>query len=147
MIRILVVGIFTVLISSILALPVTSSAQKVHTVKLTKGQVIVDKEKPNKFTAYLLSEGGRGGILVTPSENPYFGDIITIYARERRELPEIGYPGGAKSGIELEVIFDRDISNLPNEAWITFNIYQPGAIGICSYDKSSVICTKENSTQ
>ena len=147
MIRILVVAIFIVLISSILVLPITSSAQKVHTVKLTKGQVIVDKEKPNEFTAYLLSEGGRGGILVTPSENPNFGNIIAIYAKERKELPEIGYPGGVKSGIELEVIFDRDISNLPNEAWITFNIYQAGAIGICSYDKSSVICTKENNTQ
>ncbi len=116
--------------------------QKVHTVKLTKGQVIVEKEQPNEFTAYLLSESGSGGILVTPAENPSYGNILSIYAKQRKELPDIGYPGGTKSGIELRVIFEDDISNLPEDTWIIFNIYQAGAIGICSYDKSSVICER-----
>jgi len=128
------------LISFILAWPSSSSAQKVHTVKLTKGQVIVEKDQPKEFTAYLLSESGRGGILVTPAENPSYGNILSIYAKEKKELPDIGYPGGTKSGIELRVIFEDNISNLPEETWITFNIYQAGAIGICPYDKSSVIC-------
>jgi len=141
--RILVSGMFIVLILSMLALPGTSRAWKVHTVKLTKGQVIVEKEKPKQFTAYLLSEDGRGGILVTPAENRSFGNIVSVYAKERKELPEIGYPGGTKSGIELRVIFENDISNLPEDAWITFNIYQAGAIGICPYNKSSVICGPE----
>jgi hypothetical protein len=109
-------------------------------VKLTKRQVIVQKERPNEFTAYLLSESGSGGILVTPAENPSYGNILSVYAKEKKELPDIGYPGGTKSGIELRVIFEDDISNLPEDTWITFNIYQAGAIGICSYDKSSVIC-------
>jgi len=138
--RILVGGMFILCLSFILTLPYTSRAQKVHSVKLTKGQVNVEKEKPNEFTAYLLSESGSGGILVTPAENPNFGKILSLYARERKELPDIGYPGGVKSGIELRVIFEDDISNLPDDAWITFNIYQAGAIGICPYNKSSVIC-------
>jgi hypothetical protein len=128
------------LISFILTWPSPSGAEKVHTVKLTKGQVIVEKERPNEFTAYMLSESGSGGILVTPSENPSFGNLVSIYAKERKELPEIGYPGATKSGIELRVIFEDDISNLPDDTWITFNIYQAGAIGICPYNKSSVIC-------
>jgi len=140
MARILVVTMSILLISFILAWPSPSSAQKVHTVKLTKGQVIVEKDQPKEFTAYLLSESGRGGILVTPAENPSYGNILSIYAKEKKELPDIGYPGGTKSGIELRVIFEDDISNLPEETWITFNIYQAGAIGICPYDKSSVIC-------
>jgi hypothetical protein len=131
------------LISFILTWPSPSGAEKVHTVKLTKGQVIVKKERPNEFTAYLLSESGSGGILVTPSENSSYGKILSVYAKERKELPDIGYPGGTKSGIELRVIFEDDISNLPEDAWITFNIYQSGAIGICSYNKSSVICGPE----
>lgn len=141
--RILVGGMFILCLSFILALPYTSHAQKVHSVKLTKGQVNVEKEKPNEFTAYLLSEGGSGGILVTPAENPSFGKILSLYAKETKELPDIGYPGGVKSGIELRVIFEDDISNLPDDAWITFNIYQAGAIGICPYNKSSVICGPE----
>lgn len=140
MIRILAATMSILLISFILAWPSPSGAEKIHTVKLTKSQVIVEKEKPNEFTAYLLSEDGSGGILVTPSENPSYGNILSIYAKERKELPNIGYPGGAKSGIELRVIFEDDISNLPGDTWITFNIYQAGAIGICSYDKISVIC-------
>ena len=140
MARTLVVTMFILLISFILAWPSPSSAQKVHTVKLTKGQVIVEKDQPKEFRAYLLSESGSGGILVTPAENPSYGNILSIYAKEKKELPDIGYPGGTKSGIELRVIFEDDISNLPNDAWITFNIYQAGAIGICPYDKSSVIC-------
>ncbi|MGB2691976.1 MAG: hypothetical protein WBB48_03240 [Thermodesulfobacteriota bacterium] len=138
--QILVGGMFIVCLSFILALPYTSRAQKVHGVKLTKSQVKVEKEKPNEFTAYLLSESGSGGILVTPAENPSFGSILSLYAMEKKELPDIGYPGGVKSGIELRVIFEDDISNLPDDAWITFNIYQAGAIGICPYNKSSVIC-------
>ena len=138
--RILVGGMFILCLSFILALPYTSRAQKVHSIKLTKGQVNVEKEKPNEFTAYLLSEDGSGGILVTPAENPSFGKILSLYAKEKKELPDIGYPGGVKSGIELRVIFEDDISNLPDDAWITFNIYQAGAIGICPYNKSSVIC-------
>ncbi len=145
MIRIFVATMSILLISFILAWPSPSHAQKVHTVKLAKGQVIVEKEKPNEFTAYLLSEGGSGGILVTPSENPSFGKILSLYAKERKELPEIGYPGGVKSGIELRVIFEGDISNFPEDAWITFNIYQAGSIGICPYDKSSVICGRGQS--
>ena len=140
MIRILVATMSILLISFILVWPSPSGAERVHTVKLTKGQVIVQKERPNEFTAYLLSEDGSGGILVTPAENPSYGNILSIYAKERKELPDIGYPGGAKSGIELRVIFEDDISNLPEDTWITFNIYQAGAIGICSYDKISVIC-------
>jgi len=120
--------------------PSPSGAEIVHIVKLTKGQVIVEKERPNEFTAYLLSESGSGGILVTPAENPSFGNLVSIYAKERKELPAIGYPGATKSGIELRVIFEDDISNLPDDTWITFNIYQAGAIGICPYNKSSVIC-------
>jgi hypothetical protein len=131
------------LISFILTWPSPSGAEKVHTVKLTKGQVIVKKERPNEFTAYMLSESGSGGILVTPSENPSFGNILSVYAKEKKELPDIGYPGGTKSGIELRVILEDDISNLPEDAWITFNIYQSGAIGICPYNKSSVICGPE----
>jgi len=138
--RILVVTMSILLISFILTWPSPSGAEKVHTVKLTKGQVIVKKERPNEFTAYMLSESGSGGILVTPSENPSFGNILSVYAKEKKELPDIGYPGGTKSGIELRVIFEDDISNLPEDAWITFNIYQAGAIGICPYNKSSVIC-------
>jgi len=140
MIRILVATMSILLISFILTWPSPSGAEKVHTVKLTKGQVIVEKERPNEFTAYMLSESGSGGILVTPSENPSFGNLVSIYAKERKELPEIGYPGATKSGIELRVIFEDDISNLPDDTWITFNIYQAGAIGICPYNKSSVIC-------
>ncbi|MEX1000139.1 MAG: hypothetical protein WD000_09340 [Thermodesulfobacteriota bacterium] len=143
MIRILVATMSILLISFILTWPSPSGAEKVHTVKLTKGQVIVKKERPNEFTAYMLSESGSGGILVTPSENPSFGNILSVYAKEKKELPDIGYPGGTKSGIELRVIFEDDISNLPEDAWITFNIYQSGAIGICSYNKSSVICGPE----
>ncbi len=142
MIRILVATMSILLISFILVWPSPSGAEKVHTVKLTKGQVIVEKEKPKEFTAYLLSESGRGGILVTPAENPSYGNILSIYAKQRKELPDIGYPGGTKSGIELRVIFEDDISNLPEYTWIIFNIYQAGAIGICSYDKSSVICER-----
>ena len=135
MIRILVATMSILLISFILVWPSPSGAQKVHMVKLTKGQVIVKKERPNEFTAYLLSESGSGGILVTPAENPSYGNILSIYAKQRKELPDIGYPGGTKSGIELRVIFEDDISNLPEDTWIIFNIYQAGAIGICSYDK------------
>lgn len=142
MIRILVATMSILLISFILVWPSPSGAQKVHMVKLTKGQVIVKKERPNEFTAYLLSESGSGGILVTPAENPSYGNILSIYAKQRKELPDIGYPGGTKSGIELRVIFEDDISNLPEDTWIIFNIYQAGAIGICSYDKSSVICER-----
>jgi len=142
MARILVVNMSILLISFILAWPSPSSAQKVHTVKLTKGQVIVEKDQPKEFRAYLLSESGSGGILVTPAENPSYGNILSVYAKERKKLPDIGYPGGTKSGIELRVIFEDDISNLPDDAWITFNIYQAGAIGICPYNKSSVICRR-----
>jgi len=71
--RILVATMSILLISFILTWPSPSGAEKVHTVKLTKGQVIVEKERPNEFTAYMLSESGSGGILVTPSENPSFG--------------------------------------------------------------------------
>jgi hypothetical protein len=143
MMRILAATVSILLISFILAWPSPSGAEKVHTVKLTKGQVIVEKERPKEFTAYLLSESGSGGILVTPAENPSYGNILSVYAKEKKELPDIGYPGGAKSGIELRVIFEDDISNLPEDAWITFNIYQSGAIGICPYNKSSVICGPE----
>ncbi len=143
MTRILAATMSILLISFILAWPSPSGAEKVHTVKLTKSQVIVDKEKPNEFRAYLLSEDGSGGILVTPAENPSFGKILSVYAKGKKELPDIGYPGGTKSGIELRVIFEEDISNLPEDAWITFNIYQAGAIGICPYNKSSVICEPE----
>ena len=45
------------------ALPCVSNAQKVHVVKLTKGQVIVEDSRPKEFTVFLLSEGGRGGVL------------------------------------------------------------------------------------
>lgn len=126
------------------ALPCVSNAQKVHVVKLTKGQVIVEDSRPKEFTVFLLSEGGRGGVLVTPSENYNFGRILSINAKERKDLPDIGYPGGAKSGIELRVELDTDIANLPDDAWITFNIYQAGAIGICPYDKRSVICGQKS---
>ena len=136
------------------ALPCVSNAQKVHVVKLTKGQVIVEDSRPKEFTVFLLSEGGRGGVLgidtttfevtATPSENYNFGRILSINAKERKDLPDIGYPGGAKSGIELRVELDTDIANLPDDAWITFNIYQAGAIGICPYDKRSVICGQKS---
>lgn len=121
--RILVGGMFILCLSFILALPCTSRAQKVHSVKLTKCQVNVEKEKPNEFMAYMISESGSGGILVTPAENPSFGKILSLYAMERKELPDIGYPGGVKSGIELRVIFEDNISNLTDDAWITFNVY------------------------
>ena len=104
-----------------------SYAEKVHVVRLSKAQVIVDSVKPNEFTAYLVSENGSGGVIVTPVESPKFGVIKSIYAKERNELPDIGHPAGIKSGIELRVIFEDEIVNLPAEAWIIFNIYQSGA--------------------
>jgi hypothetical protein len=117
-------------------------AQKVHIVRLTRGQVNVDKTKPNEFTALLVSRGGSGGIIVTPAENPSFGDIKTIYAIEKKALPDIGLPilETTPSGISLRVIFEDNIFNLPADAWITFNIYQAGSTSICSYSKDSVIC-------
>ncbi|MBI2487710.1 MAG: hypothetical protein HYW01_12355 [Deltaproteobacteria bacterium] len=136
------------LITTLLALIVfligsnQSLAQKVHTVKLTRGQVKVEKEKPNEFVALLLSEGGTGGVIVTPEESPSFGYISSIYAKEKKELPNLGYPTpeSVPSGIEIHVIFESNIYDLPGDAWITFNIYQWGAITICPYSKNSVIC-------
>lgn len=117
-----------------------SYGDKVHIVRLSKAQVIVDNDKPNEFIAYLVSENGSGGVIVTPVESPRFGIIKSIYAKERRELPDIGHPSGKKSGIELRVVFEEEIVNLPPEAWITFNIYQSGATFICSYSIGSVVC-------
>ena len=117
-----------------------SYAEKVHIVRLSKSQVIVDSDKPNEFTAYLVSEGGSGGVIVTPAESPKFGVIKSIYAKERKELPDIGHPSGKKSGIEIRVVFEGEIVHLPPEAWITFNIYQSGATFICSYSIGSVVC-------
>lgn len=119
-----------------------SVAQKVHIVRLTRGQVNVDKTKPKEFTALLISRGGSGGVIVTPAENPSFGNIKTIYAIEKKELPDIGLPivEATPSGISLRVIFEDNIYNLPPDAWITFNIYQAGSTSICSYSKDSVIC-------
>ena len=51
MIRIFIATMSILLISFILAWPSPSGAEKIHTVKLTKSQVIVEKEKPNEFTA------------------------------------------------------------------------------------------------
>lgn len=119
-----------------------SIAQKVHIVRLTRGQVNVDKTKPKEFTALLVSRGGSGGVIVTPAENPSFGNIKTIYAIEKKELPDIGLPTveTTPSGISLRVIFEDNVYNLPADAWITFNIYQAGSTSICSYSKDSVIC-------
>ena len=119
-----------------------SLAQEVHTVKLTRGQVKVEKAKPNEFTALLLSEGGIGGVIVTPEGDQGFGHISVIYAKEKKELPNLGYPapGNIPSGIELRVVFESNIYDLPSDAWITFNIYQWGAVGMCPYGKGSVIC-------
>jgi hypothetical protein len=119
-----------------------SVAEKVHIVRLTRGQVNVDKTKPKEFTALLVSRGGSGGIVVTPAENPSFGNIKTIYAIENKELPDIGLPVAdtIPSGISIHVIFEDNIHDLPADAWITFNIYQAGSTSICSYSKDSVIC-------
>ncbi|MGB7293412.1 MAG: hypothetical protein WBD99_14650 [Thermodesulfobacteriota bacterium] len=133
-----------VIISTLIFLAGTghSIAQKVHIVRLARGQVNVDKTKPKEFTALLISRGGSGGIIVTAAENPSFGDIKTIYATEKKELPDIGIPivETTPSGISLHVIFEDNIYNLPPDAWITFNIYQAGSTSICSYSKDSVIC-------
>jgi hypothetical protein len=117
-------------------------AQEVHTVKLTRGQVRVEKTNPNEFVALLLSEGGTGGIIVTPEESHGFGYIRSIYAKEKKELPNLGYPtlGNIPSGIELRMVFESNVYDLPPDAWITFNIYQWGAVGICPYGEGSVIC-------
>lgn len=119
-----------------------SLAQKVHIVRLTRGEVRVDKTKPKEFTALLVSRGGSGGIVVTPAENPSFGNIKTIYAIEKKELPDIGLPTleATPSGISLRIVFEDNIYNLPTDAWITFNIYQAGSTSICSYSKDSAIC-------
>ncbi len=119
---------------------VRSYAEKVHVVRLNKSHGIVDKERPNEFTAYLVSENGSGGVIVTPVESPKFGIIKSIYAKERKELPDIGHPGGKKSGIELRVIFEDDIVDLPPETWITLNIYQSGATEICTHSMGSIVC-------
>ncbi|HWP90678.1 MAG TPA: hypothetical protein VNN20_00560 [Thermodesulfobacteriota bacterium] len=118
-------------------------AQEVYTVKQTRGQVEVEKTKPNEFTALLLSEGRTGGVIVTPEEGPSFGHISSIYAKEKKELPSLGYPSPGKipSGIELRVVFESNIYDLPSDAWITFNIYQWGAAGMCPYHKGSLICS------
>jgi hypothetical protein len=117
-------------------------AQQVHTVKLTRGQVKVERARPNEFTAVLLSEGGTGGVIVTPEENPSFAHISSIYAKEKKELPNLGYPtpGNKPTGIELRVVFESNVYDLPSDAWITFNIYQWGSVHICPYGKESVIC-------
>jgi len=119
-----------------------SLAQEVLTVKLTRGQVKVEQTKPNELVALLLSEGGTGGIIVTPEESLSFGYISSIYAKEKKELPNLGYPtpGNMPSGIELRVVFETNIYDLPSDAWITFNIYQWGAVGMCPYHRGSVIC-------
>ena len=117
-----------------------ASAEKVHLVRINKSQVIIDKEKPNEFTAYLVSENGSGGVIVTPAESPKFGVIKSIYAKERKELPDIGHPAGMKSGIELRVIFEDEIINLPSEAWVIFNVYQAGATEICAHSSGSIFC-------
>jgi hypothetical protein len=119
-----------------------TAAQKVHTVKLARGQVKVEKAKPNEFVALLLSEGGTGGVIATPEESSNFGYISSLYAKEKAELPNLGYPNpdSVPSGIELQVIFESNVYDLPGDAWITFNIYQWGAITICPYSKESLIC-------
>ncbi len=115
-------------------------AEKVHVVRLNKSHGIVDKERPNELTAYLVSENGSGGVIVTPVESPKFGIIRTIYAKEKKELPDIGHPGGIKSGIELRIVFEDSMVDLPPEAWITLNIYQSGATEICTYSMGSIVC-------
>lgn len=136
------VAIVTIFILIFFAGARNSIAQKVHIVRLTRAQVIVDKTKPKEFTALLVSRGGSGGVIVTPAENPSFGNIKTLYAIEKNELPDIGIPTleTTPSGISLHVIFEDNVYNLPPDAWITFNIYQAGSTSICSYSKDSAIC-------
>lgn len=117
-----------------------SYAEKVHVIRITKSHGIVNKEKPNEFKVYLVSENGSGGVMVTPAESPKFGVIKSIYAIERKVLPDIGHPGGSKSGIEIRVVFEDSIISLPPEAWIMLNIYQSGATEICTYSMSSIVC-------
>lgn len=117
-----------------------ADAQKVQVVQLNKAQVVIDTEKPNEFTAYLVSENGTGGVIVTPVKSPKLGNIKTVYAKERKELSDIGHPGGKKSGIELRFMFEDEIIGLSPEAWVTFNIFQSGATEICTYSMESIFC-------
>jgi hypothetical protein len=119
---------------------VDSYAEKIHAVRINKAQVIVDGDKRNELTAYLVSENGSGGVIVTSVESPKFGVIKSICAKEKRELLDIGHHAGKKSGIELRVIFEDEIVNLPPEAWITFNIYQSSATEICTHSVGSIFC-------
>lgn len=121
---------------------ISSFAEKVYTVKLNRYQLQVDENNPKEAEALLLSEGGSGGIIVTPAEKPHWGNIISLYAEEMKELPILDGLKSASvpSGIRVHLVFDHNVYSLPGDAWIKLNVFQIGATSICPYSKNSFRC-------